>query len=664
MIWRLSVSTIALGVRRLARVLTLVVVGAALVAPSPARAVEPAFATAEVAATTYFPQLEHNVADVVGAFTDGASFAASFLQNFAQTGRVERWGYPTSAIFEETPGTLTQYYQRGVIDWRPPPSGGAHTFLRRLAWDYLGGGLGGSEDQGVELGLSNPNPGDELGPWGHRVANLSVEGVAIGFADFFHRLGGVASFGFPKTDARRDDHPQAVLHDPTRPVDSRIRQYFQAAVLEYHPESSHALVKLRLLGDTLRDSRYPADAWQRYVAFGPEAPFAVGDRIETNLPKRLGPHGSTVDDVAAFLEPSLLRVDTDVGCGSGFFVTESGYAVTAWNLVAHARTHQVSSPRGYTAWAQLVAGDAELNVALLKVPGDDHIPVIWGDSNSLDAQVELVALGYDAAQVGNLAAIGCQSEPTPKLISLSNVNFNRWLGIRPRYNVGHDGGPLALRTGHVVGVATARYPGDNKIDDMIPAAEAQPLVASWIDELSRGGTPTLPYRPRFDQIVLAERDRLSCSGTGDASGTIDVHGGKIELTATVVLNASGVAVGGLGFRDISEPRWTKFEDVYFGRLSYGRGLFTVSWIRYHEEGHTIIRSGGLPGSSIGESFHIRFVYDSGSVGFYINGEAVHLESGLPYSDNIRLRLSCHGILGSPAMFYDGLRIIGIPPWRN
>ena len=625
---------------------------------------EPAFATAEVVANNYFPELEHNVADVVGTFTGGASYAANFLANFDQTGGVERWGYPTSAIFEETPGTLTQYYQRGVIDWRPPPSGGAHTFLRRLAWDYLGGGFGGSVDQGVEPGLTNPNPGEEFGPWGHKVANLSVEGVEIGFADFFYRLGGVASFGFPKTDARRDDHPQAVLHDPTRPVGSRIRQYFQAAVLEYHPESSHAPVKLRLLGDTLRDSRYPGRLWRQYVAFGPEAPFAVGDRIEMKLERRRGPLGSTVDDLAEFLELSLLRVDTDVGCGTGFLVTESGYAVTTWNLVANARAIYVSSPRGYEAEAQLVTGDAELNIALLKVPGDDHIPVMWGDSNRLDAQVELVALGYDAAQVGSGGGISCQPEPTPTSISLSNVNFNRWLGVRPRFNVGHDGGPVASRTGHVVGVATARYPGDYEIDDMIPAAEADPLVASWIDELSRGGTPTLPYRPRFDRIVLAERDRLACSGSGDVSGTIEVRGSKIELTATVVLNPSGIAVGGLSFSDTSAPRWIAFEYVSFGRHRFGSEIFTMSWVRYHVDGNTIIRSGGLAGSSIGESFHIRFVYDSGSVGFYIDGVAVHLEDGLPYGDNIRLRLHCLGVLGSPEMFYDGLRVTGIPPWEN
>ncbi len=657
-----DVSPFISAVKRISRGIALLLVAVVVVAPSPARAVESTFATAEVAANAYFPQLEHNVADVLGTLTDGTSFAANFLQNFEQTGGVERWGYPTSAIFEETPGTLTQYYQRGVIDWRPPPSGGAHTFLRRLAWDYLGGGLGGSEDQGVEPGLTNSNTGDELGPWGHKVANVSVEGVEIGFADFFHRLGGVASFGFPKTDARRDDHPQAVLHDPTRSVDSRIRQYFQAAVLEYHPESPHAPVKLRLLGDTLRNSRYPGAAWQRYVAFGPEEPFAVGDGIEMRLPNRMGPHGSTVDDVAAFLGPSLLRVDTDVGCGSGFFVTESGYLVTTWNLVANAQAVYVSSPRGYEEGAQLIAGDAELNVALLKVPGDDYIPVIWGDSNELDAQLELVGLGYDAERAGNVGGIDCQSEPTQTTISLSDTNFRRWLGIQPRINVGHNGGPVASRIGHVVGVATTRYPGDNEVDDMIPATAAQPLVASWLDELSRGGMPTLPYRARFDRVVLAEHDRLACPGSPDVPGSVWVTGGKIELTATVELSPYQAPTGLFRFGDPnarSESGYSKFDIVYYGSLVSGRGFSYLTWLRHNMGFYSTLRSGDYADIESGRPFHIRFIYDSGSVAFYVNGAIAHAESGLTYGDNIWLNLNCLTSEGYPDMFYHDVRITTI-----
>ena len=226
-----------------------------LASPSTARGAESGFTSADITATHFFDPLQHNVVNVAGTFADATPFEANFLDNFNQTGGIERWGYPTSAVVEESAGNLSQYYQRGVIDWQPPPGGGQHSFQRRLAWDYLGGGGGGSIDQGVELHLTNPNPGDLIGPWGHKVANVSVEGDAIGFAGFFHQLGGVASFGFPKTDARRDNHPQAILHTPSRPPDDRIRQYFQAAVLDYHPETPASPVKLSLLGDTLRDHR-------------------------------------------------------------------------------------------------------------------------------------------------------------------------------------------------------------------------------------------------------------------------------------------------------------------------------------------------------------------------------------------------------------------------
>ena len=306
-------------------------------------------ATARVMAVRYYAELQHNVADLAGTFTNGASYEADFLTNFDRTGGVERWGFPTSAIFEETRGTLTQYYQRGVVDWQPSPGGGRHTFQRRLAWDHLGGGLDGSRDQGVEPGLRNPHPGEAVGPWGHKVSNLSIEGVATGFADFFHRLGGVASFGYPKTDARRDTHPQAVLHDPGRPVDSRIRQYFQAAVLEFHPESAVAPVKLRLLGDTLRNRKYPNETWRQFPAFTSKPAFSVGDEARLNLLEAHGtgaPNGSVTDTVQ-HLRPSLLRVETDKACGSGFFVTDNGWAVTAWHVVEGARSVTVTTSSGH-----------------------------------------------------------------------------------------------------------------------------------------------------------------------------------------------------------------------------------------------------------------------------------------------------------------------------
>ncbi len=265
--------------------------------PVPVPSDESGFAHVQVIAVAFDETLGHNLPNL----SVGPKYnyhqppgiddprMASFADFYNANGGLTRWGYATSEVFEEFPCVLTQYYQRGVVEWRLSPSAPPadcvplETFLpnfafqRKLAWDYIGGGLGGSVDQGVEPGFTNPNPGLLLGPWGHKVSNFSVEGTPIGFLDFFNALGGVDSFGYPKTDARMDDHPEAILAAPgTTP--GFIRQYFQAAVIEYHPDAPAGFkVKLSLLGDTLRNLTYPGDTWNELAPFQVTDPLSVGD---------------------------------------------------------------------------------------------------------------------------------------------------------------------------------------------------------------------------------------------------------------------------------------------------------------------------------------------------------------------------------------------------
>ena len=639
----------------------LILAAHALAAPPTAHAEESGFTSTEVTATHFVQPLQHNVADLAGTFADGTAFQANFLWNFTRTGGIERWGYPTSAIVEEAPGTLTQYYQRGVVDWQPPPGGGPPSFQRRLAWDYLGGGLGGSTDQGVERHLTNPSLGDLLGPWGHKVANTSVEGVPIGFADFFFRLGGVASFGFPKTDARRDTHPLAVLHSPGRAPDDRIRQYFQAAVLEYHPESRESPVKLSLLGDTLRDSRYPHRAWQQFLAFGPESPLAAGDQLDVGLHNRRGPHGSTLDDVATFLELSLLRITTDQGCATGFFVTDSGYAVTTWSLLIDATTISVESPRGYAATAHLVAGDADRDIALLKVPGHDHIPVTWADARGVAVGIELVALGYDAGRLNQGRAVDCQSRPTTTSVVVSSPDRPDGQHFLPSVDIGNGGGPIATKSGRVVGPATSALPGFPRADRLAPVTVVRPLVESWIQSADRGQMPALPHRPRFDRIVMAEHHSLPCPG----GGGVEVRGSRIELTTTVSLNPERIPIGIIRLRNAYDDAWQSHDQINFGPISVdGSTISMLSWTRNHLGTHTVVKSGWNAAIASGAPFHLRFAYDGGSVGLYVNGIPVHQEVDLPYGEHIWLKLECFGSGGVPPMHYSDLRVLGMPLPQN
>ncbi len=196
---------------------------------------------------------------------------ADFLGHYRGTGGFARWGYPTSEVFVLENGALTQFYQRGVVDFHDVGSG--WVIERRLAWDYIGGGFGGAPDQGVEEAdehAPNPYPGIVIGPWGNKVSNFAIDGTEVGFADFFFSHGGIAAFGYPKSEARYDSDEPGTLRAPGTTTGS-IRQYFQAAIFEYHPDDPQEKVKLTLLGDKLLE-KLVAD-------FASRDPFGAALRI-------------------------------------------------------------------------------------------------------------------------------------------------------------------------------------------------------------------------------------------------------------------------------------------------------------------------------------------------------------------------------------------------
>lgn len=220
------------------------------------------------------PDLDHNVSDLQVS-VGGQTLNAEFLDYYNRTGQLKRWGYATSEVLELEPGTLTQFFQRGVIDFhRRPDLGGIWLVERRLAWDYFGGGLGGSIDQKVEPAPTSPPSAGAVnfGGFNHYVSNFAPDGTRTGFLDFFIELGGVDSFGFPKTAGRTDTGAPGTLFEGKTP--GFVRQYFQAAIFQL---SAQGTVQLTLLGDSLRNQLVPN--FSDYAAFGPAAPVARGQLI-------------------------------------------------------------------------------------------------------------------------------------------------------------------------------------------------------------------------------------------------------------------------------------------------------------------------------------------------------------------------------------------------
>ena len=264
-------------------------------------------------------ELKHNIPNLEVDF-GGEILHADFLSHYHRTGGLTRWGYPTSEVLVMEPNSLTQFYQRGVVDFHN--LGDGWVAERRLAWDYVGGGLAGSPDLGVEAGITNSNPGRIVGPWRHKVSNFAVDGTEIGFAEFFDEFGGVEAFGFPKTDAREDVAAPGRVRDPST-TPGFIRQYFQAAVLEFHPNQAEP-VKLSLLGDALRNRLVPNHS--ALAAFARAGAIAPGSEY---VPWLATPYGDPAVD------PRLATVDDGPATAAEMDALVAGNSEFAFELYDH-----------------------------------------------------------------------------------------------------------------------------------------------------------------------------------------------------------------------------------------------------------------------------------------------------------------------------------------
>ena len=198
-----------------------------------------------------------------------------FAAYFKATGGLDRWGWPISEPLRENSETISQYFQRGVMDWMADANG-RDEMLPRPVWDFLGGGLGGAQDLGAEPDVLSDQPGELVGAWGHRVSNFAIDGTEIGFLDFYNTYGGQAQFGDPRTDARPDTWAEGTLHTADAPA-GVIRQYFQNAVFEFAPDRPQP-VRLRLIGESLRDRLYPS--WSAIPPFTDQAAVMQGQSAE------------------------------------------------------------------------------------------------------------------------------------------------------------------------------------------------------------------------------------------------------------------------------------------------------------------------------------------------------------------------------------------------
>ncbi len=177
------------------------------------------------------------------------------------------------------------------------------------------------------------------------------------------------------------------------------------------------------------------------------------------------------------------------GVGSGFIVSEDGYIATANHVVAGAEHLTVILSNGEEYTASLVSGNAQTDLALLKIDASGLKTVKRGDSSELLAGERVVAIGTPASL--DFAGSVCSGEISfPKRVVKiygEDGSLDKKMTLIQTdapVNPGNSGCPLFDSEGKVIGIVTMKL-GQNfsGVGFAIPANEAFDIL----NEMKRGG---------------------------------------------------------------------------------------------------------------------------------------------------------------------------------
>lgn len=164
------------------------------------------------------------------------------------------------------------------------------------------------------------------------------------------------------------------------------------------------------------------------------------------------------------------------GMGTGVVVDERGYILTNYHVVADVRRIQVTlyDHREYTA--ELVARDAESDLALIKIPVTEPLPLIHiGTSSDLMEGEPVIALGnafgYEHTVTrGIISALG-------RDVQVSDTQtYDDLIQTDASINPGNSGGPLMNVDGEMIGLNVAVRAGAQGIGFAIPVDQVMAVA--------------------------------------------------------------------------------------------------------------------------------------------------------------------------------------------
>ncbi len=153
--------------------------------------------------------------------------------------------------------------------------------------------------------------------------------------------------------------------------------------------------------------------------------------------------------------PGLVRIQSNIGSGSGFVISADGEVATAAHVVGNDNTVKIRFDDGRTYDATVVSRRATSDVAILRIqrrnPNETfHALTLANSTRDISTNRQVVALGYPGGTYSTHLTSGGFEQSTFFNYGTMRRRLQAENDIRP----GNSGGPwIDARTGHVIGLS-------------------------------------------------------------------------------------------------------------------------------------------------------------------------------------------------------------------
>ena len=266
------------------------------------------------------------------------------------------------------------------------------------------------------------------------------------------------------------------------------------------------------------------------------------------------PKQESVADIAQTVRPSLVKVtqvgrEGPFGVGSGFVFSADGLIATNRHVIGEARRLKVETSDGRQhEVTEIVASDARLDLAILRVATTGLVPLELGDSESLRQGEPIVAMGNPEGLAFSVVE-GVISEPNRDVEGLPMIQ------VAVPIERGNSGGPLLDRQARVLGVLTLKSARTENLGFAMPVNALKKLLSKPNPVPMERWLTIGVLNPRFWQTLLGAQ-WTQRAGVIHVSQPGDGFGGRslclwmenppeatFEATVTVRLNDESGAAG-------------------------------------------------------------------------------------------------------------------------